>query len=65
MINKCGFHIVEFYTEYNTNPEVPMDGNDDEGPDEMFRFVKNNEIAGDGKTACSASRESMERAGII
>ena len=39
-VNKCGFHIVEFYTEYNTNPEVPMDGNDDEGPDEMFRFIK-------------------------
>ena len=31
---------MEFYTEYNTNPEVPMDGNDDEGPDEMFRFIK-------------------------
>ena len=39
-MNKCGFHIVEFYTEYNINPEVPMDGNDDEGPDEMFRFIK-------------------------
>ncbi len=41
-INKCGFHAVEFWCEYNTDPnapEMPEDAHD-EGPDEMFRFVK-------------------------
>ena len=48
-VNKCGFHIVEFYNEFNIAPheppekdfsdELPHDGHDD-GPDEMFRFIK-------------------------
>ena len=40
-VNKCGFHIVEFYNEFNVDPNCPEDdiGNN-EGPDEMFRFVK-------------------------
>lgn len=40
-VNKCGFHITEFLCAYHTRPdltEIP-DGAD-EGPDEMFRFVK-------------------------
>lgn len=39
-VNKCGFHIVEFYTEYNPLTLPPDDKADDDGPDEMFRFIK-------------------------
>ena len=43
-VNKCGFHIVEFYNEFNPDPHSPeddeRDGHEDEGPDEMFRFIK-------------------------
>lgn len=40
-VNKCGFHIVEFYNEYNIDPNAsPEEECNDEGPDEMFRFVK-------------------------
>ena len=39
-VNKCKFKIVEFWCEYFT-PEHPMPDQDhDEGPDEMFRFIK-------------------------
>ncbi len=42
-INKCGFSAVEFFCEYhedpNPAPEEIEDGHD-EGPDEMFRFIK-------------------------
>ncbi|MBQ6053504.1 MAG: hypothetical protein IJL30_09520 [Clostridia bacterium] len=47
-VNKLGFHIVEFFCEYHRDPLEnerygPQDDEypeDDEGPDEMFRFVK-------------------------
>lgn len=47
-VNKLGFHIVEFFCEYHRDPFEdercgPQDDEypeDDEGPDEMFRFVK-------------------------
>ncbi len=40
-VNKCGFHIVEFYNEFNVDPNSPQENMPvDEGPDEMFRFVK-------------------------
>ncbi len=40
-VNKCGFHIVEFYNEFNIDPNCPSeDCGPDEGPDEMFRFLK-------------------------
>ena len=39
-VNKCGFHIVEFYNEFNVDPNAPEEDSHDEGPDEMFRFVK-------------------------
>ncbi len=47
-VNKLGFHAVEFFCEYHHDPleDVrfgPRDGEypeDDESPDEMFRFVK-------------------------
>ena len=43
-VNKCGFHITEFFCEYNKDPhpmpQEEMKEHDDEGPDEMFRFIK-------------------------
>lgn len=42
-VNKCGFHIVEFYNEFNVEPcppDAPDESFPDEGPDEMFRFLK-------------------------
>ena len=42
-VNKCGFQITEFWCEYfEPTYEMPDDNEDnpDEGPDEMFRFVK-------------------------
>ncbi len=38
-INKCGFSAVEFFCEYNIDPNAPPEKNE-EGPDEMFRFIK-------------------------
>ena len=42
-VNKCGFKIDEFWCEYfePTHPMPEDEGHDpNEGPDEMFRFVK-------------------------
>ena len=39
-VNKCGFSIVEFFCEYNIPNDIPDDNPADEGPDEMFRFIK-------------------------
>lgn len=39
-VNKCGFHIVEFYNKFNPDPNMPLEDCDDFGPDEMFRFIK-------------------------
>ena len=42
-VNKCGFKIDQFWCEY-FHPDHPMPDDDeydpDEGPDEMFRFIK-------------------------
>ena len=42
-INKCGFHVDQFWCEYY-QPDHPMTDEEerdpDEGPDEMFRFIK-------------------------
>lgn len=41
-VNRCGFHIVEFYNSHHPDPNDP-DGvkeEDGEGPDGMFRFEK-------------------------
>ena len=42
-VNKCGFQIDQFWCEY-FQPEQEMPDDDehdpDEGPDEMFRFIK-------------------------
>ena len=42
-VNRCGFHIVEFFCSMHRDPnETELCGErpDDEGPDEMFRFEK-------------------------
>ena len=42
-VNRCGFHIVEFFCAAHRDPNEPeFDGGypDEEGPDEMFRFEK-------------------------
>ncbi len=38
-VNKCGFSIVEFFSEFHEDKSLPQ-GPDSEGPDEMFRFLK-------------------------
>ena len=41
-VNRCGFHIVEFFNKYHPDPNDPDGGQtpDDQFPDGMFRFVK-------------------------
>ena len=39
-VNKCGFQIDEFWCEYfKPTYDIP-DSDPDEGPDEMFHFIK-------------------------
>jgi len=42
-VNRCGFHVVEFFCAMHHDPREPefdRDGREDEGADEMFRFEK-------------------------
>ena len=41
-VNRCGFHIVEFFNKYHLDPnDLEMNTEDDEQfPVEMFRFEK-------------------------
>ncbi len=41
-VNRCGFHIVEFYNSHHPDPHDPDMGEqiDEQFPDGMFRFVK-------------------------
>ena len=41
-VNRCGFHIVEFYNKYHPDPHDPgmADQIDEQFPDGMFRFEK-------------------------
>lgn len=40
-VNKCGFHIAEFYHAFHVDPNAPAEeAYMDEGPDEMFRLIK-------------------------
>ena len=45
-VNRCGFHIVEFFNEFHPEPDDPEepdgpdDGEDPGGDDGMFRFEK-------------------------
>ena len=38
-VNKCGFHIVEFYNKYHKDPNEPLEEQDEDN-DGMFRFEK-------------------------
>ena len=42
-VNRCGFHIVEFYNSYHPDPNEPKEEArdlDDQFPEGMFRFEK-------------------------
>ena len=39
-VNRCGFHIVEFYNAHNLDPQMSTENFDDGKANEMFRFVK-------------------------
>ena len=41
-VNRCGFHIVEFFNSHHPDPNDPdmADQTDDQFPDGMFRFEK-------------------------
>ena len=39
-VNKCGFHIVEFYNAHHPEPHEPDTGEDLSGGDGLFRFEK-------------------------
>ena len=42
-VNRCGFHIVEFFNSHHPDPNDPdmaEQGHDDRFPDGMFRFKK-------------------------
>ncbi len=41
-VNRCGFHIVEFYNSHHPDPNDPdmTDQTDEQFPDGMFRFEK-------------------------
>ena len=41
-VNRCGFHIVEFYNSHHPDPNDPdvAEQNDEHFPDGMFRFEK-------------------------
>ena len=40
-VNKCGFKIDEFWCEYyQTKHSMSQEDSNDEGPDEMFSFIK-------------------------
>ncbi len=41
-VNRCGFHIVEFFNSHHPDPHEPehTDAMDSQFPDGMFRFVK-------------------------
>lgn len=39
-VNRCGFHIVEFFNEHHPDPRGTAEYEGDGGNDEMFRFEK-------------------------
>lgn len=46
-VNKCGFHVVEFFNRFHPDPHDPATGdvnNYDDGFDGMFRFEKRMKI---------------------
>ncbi len=46
-VNRCGFHIVEFYNKFHpdpNDPEMSQEEIDDQFPDGMFRFEKRMDV---------------------
>lgn len=41
-VNRCGFHVVEFYSSHHPDPNDPERDHeiDEQFPDEMLRFEK-------------------------
>lgn len=39
-VNRCGFHIVEFFNKYHPDPEMLTEDSDEQYPARMFRFEK-------------------------
>lgn len=39
-VNRCGFHIVEFFNKYHPDPEMLTEDSDEQYPAGMFRFEK-------------------------
>lgn len=39
-VNRCGFHIVEFYNAHHPDPHDTDDTHDEQFPEGMFRFEK-------------------------
>lgn len=39
-VNRCGFHIVEFYNSHHPDPHDSDDTHDEQFPEGMFRFEK-------------------------
>ena len=48
-VNRCGFHIVEFFNSHHPDPNDPdaAEQTDDQFPDGMFRFEKRMEVRRD------------------
>ena len=46
-VNRCGFHIVEFFNSHHTDPNDPdmSEQADEQFPDGMFRFEKRINVA--------------------
>lgn len=46
-VNRCGFHIVEFFNKFHPDPNEPeadVKEFDEQFPDGMFRFEKKNRL---------------------
>ena len=50
-VNKCGFHIVEFFNSHHPDPHDPETGEEEryEDGDGMFRFEKRMRSSGNGR----------------
>ena len=61
-VNRCGFHIVEFFNAHHPDPHDPEDGPslDDQFPVGMFRFEKR--MQGNGSGAARADALSLRAA---
>ena len=60
-VNRCGFHIVEFYNSHHPDPHDPemAEQMDEQFPEGMFRFEKR--IKHEEKQACILSKQKQIR----